>query len=810
MTTTASSSFAIKMSDEDSLMNKIKLFEVVDVARINTLIKSPTFTDIYPSVIEKRECRTVFAAPSLQLSAYAQNYMKKYDAIPVEYSRGKSKLGRVYPKGSLGLCSIPRIVRNTLIRNHYYDFDISKCHPSLLRAILMANGIDVSKFRRLNTYCTQSAAFMNDVCELGVSKAQAKKFFNSVICGGTFDSWCNESNVGIEAIADNGELVEHMQTYENNIKDITTLLIEHNAELFQKHCDVYRKEKKDKKNERGSFVATMMQEWELRLVSSVMNWVMNKTDISRHYLKDGTPYHIASYQFDGMQFLKERIDAYTDGLHGFLEELNQITGELTGLEDIEWVCKPMDEYNEAFAKEEADAEIERHMKSQTAERLAVSAENLYEQMKAEFEKNHCKIIREGVYIESRRDGNFIRRQHQMQEKYLHMSYRKDKSGDNIPFIFEWMKDPNIRAFQTMDTYPNAALCPKDCFNLWRPFEMEFVTKWVHDEVGLAFILNHIRIICGNDDLAFNQVIKWLAHMIQQPDQKSFMPQFISEPGAGKTTVYELLTKMFGEDKCLLTNTPGVDVWGQFNSLMAGKFLVCIDDPEIVDQNFHEQMKGLILGKTLRIQKKGLDSIVDKSHIHIMTATNQLNGIMRESKDERRTLTIRASDELIGNLDYFAKLRTHIDNINAVRTFYEYLKTLPDVPVIYQLPQKTQYQLQLTCISEKPIIRWLKEIVKMAIADREEMFQRIANGNPASEEIPEGDHILELSSNEAHSMYNDFCKANNMKHGGSVVQFGVSLFTLGYNDALETKKTKTCNKKVFNISKLTQIFDARGW
>jgi hypothetical protein len=310
MTTTASATFAIKMTDEDSLMHKIKLFEIVDVGRINTLIKSPAFTDIYPCVLEKRECRTVFATPSLQLSGYARNYMKKYDAIPVEYSRGKSKLGRVYPKGSLGLCSIPRVVRNTLIRNHYYDFDIVNCHPSLMRAVLMANGIDLSKFRRFNAYCTQRDVFLKDVCEgLGVSKTQAKGFFNTVICGGTFERWCNEQDAIGAMTDDNAELVEHMMIYEQNIKDITTLLIEHNAELFQKHCDIYRSEKNSKNNERGSFVATLMQEWELRLVGSIMNWVMNKTDISRHYLKDGSPYHVASYQFDGIQLLRQRIDA---------------------------------------------------------------------------------------------------------------------------------------------------------------------------------------------------------------------------------------------------------------------------------------------------------------------------------------------------------------------------------------------------------------------------------------------------------------------------------------------------------------------
>lgn len=807
---TATATFAIMMNEEDTIMNKIKLFEIVDVAKMNDLIKSQSFIDIYPCVIEKRECRTVFATPSLQLSAYAKNYMKKYNAVPVEYSR-KSKMGRVYPKGSLGLCSIPRVVRNTLIRKTYYDFDIVNCHASLIRAILMANQYDIDECEQFNEYCENRADFLYDVQELmGVGKSQAKDFFNTVICGGTFERWCNAQDATNSLSDDNADLIMRMHQYEQDIKNITSLLIDENAELFHNHCEVYRKEKKDKHNERGSFVARLMQEWELRLVGTVLNWVMNKTEISRHHLKDGTPFHVASYQFDGIQLLKERVDAYKGGLNGFMQDLNKITAELTGLQGVDWICKPMNEYNEAFEKEQADAEIECHMKQQISERMAAVTESAYDLMKGEFEKSHCKIIDQGVFVYVSRDGNCIRRQHQIQEMYLHMSYRKDRNGENVPFVFEWLKDPNIRAYQTMDTYPNVALCPKDCFNLWRPFEMESVKVWTEDKEGIAFIINHIRIICGNDELAFNQVIKWMAHMIQRPEQKSFMPQFISEPGAGKTTVYELLQKILGEDKCLLTNTPSVDVWGPFNALMAGKFLVCIDDPEILDQNFHEQMKGIILGKTLRIQKKGLDSFVEKSFIHLMTATNQLNGIMRESKDERRTLTIRSSDELIGNLDYFAKLRTYIDNINSIKTFYEYLKMLPDVPEIYQLPVKTAYQLQITCISEKPIIRWLKEMVRLAIADREEMFERIANGNPANEEIPEGDHIVELSSNEAHSMYNDFCKANNMKHGGSVLQFGVSLFTLGYKDAIDSKKTKTHNKKIFNISKLAEIFEAKGW
>ena len=39
-------------------------------------------------------------------------------------------MGRVYP--NFGLTSIRRKVRNTLVRDLYYDFDIKKCQQSIL------------------------------------------------------------------------------------------------------------------------------------------------------------------------------------------------------------------------------------------------------------------------------------------------------------------------------------------------------------------------------------------------------------------------------------------------------------------------------------------------------------------------------------------------------------------------------------------------------------------------------------------------------------------------------------------------------
>jgi len=373
-----------------------------------------------------------------------------------------------------------------------------------------------------------------------------------------------------------------------------------------------------------------------------------------------------------------------------------------------------------------------------------------------------------------------------------------------------LRDPNIHLYENMDVYPNPALCPTNCFNLWRPFEMEFVKKWTHDQEGLDMLLNHIRIICGNDDSAYNQAIKWFAHMIQHPEHKSFMPTFISMPGAGKTSIFQLLEKILGSDKCLSTSTPSTDVWGPFNGLMAGKFLVCLDDPEITDNNFHEQVKTLILGGTLRIQRKGVDSYVEKSYVRLIGATNKENGFMREEKQGRRTLTIRSSDEKIGDIAYFKKLYALMDRKDTLKTFYEHLKNLPDVPAEYKLPEKTDYQKQLTQLTEKPVIRWLKDFTREALSDREQMRARIANGNPMNEEIPEGDYIDEYPISELHASYTEFATTNKLEYGVSVTKFGVMLYTSGFEKMMETKRTKTCNHKVINFTMMEKYFDTVGW
>ena len=819
--------FSLIIEPTETRLNGITLYEQIDLNMLNAF-------KVSDFAIYKDKRRMDNKTEKQVLIDYIANYKKKLNLVAIDYTRGRKKLGRVNPVKSLGMTTIRRVTRNTFMRQNYYDIDIDNCHPVVLHGILQNTLPEDKKieleYPNLTEYCENRSAVIADVMKAyECDRRRAKNAFISLMYGGTIASWKRGDPLkGDGEVTGTDPVVESfLDKFHSEINNVITLFIDNNKDLYARERDTYRKDpdNKGKTNERGSFFSTIMQDFEIKIIDHLLEYVMDKTELS---CVEGNPdKHIISYSYDGFMLLKERVDS-NGGLSALLENLEQLTFNFCGVE-VKFSGKDMnDEYHKDFVyvpsavplvetnkerekREKVEQELEEKIEKERMKKKMMAENNQkYMDMKTDFEKNHVKIIHLGIYIEIAPSGNFIRKQRQMEEKYVHMSYKKDLLGNNVPFIYEWLKDPNIRSYYNMDMYPNPALCPSNCFNLWVPFEMELVKKWTHDQTGLDFLLNHIRIICGNDDLAFNQVVKWFAHMIQHPEHKSYMPTFISRPGAGKTSIFELLEKILGTDKCLSSSKPSTEVWGPFNSLMAGKFLVCIDDPEIVDNNFHEQIKTIILGKTLNIQKKGVDSYIEKSYCRVMGATNKENGFMREEKEGRRTLTIRASDEKIGDIPYFTRLYDLMVQKDTLKTFYEYLKSLPDVPTEFKLPEKTAYQEQLTQLTEKPIVRWLKDFTQNELSQREQMRSRIEKGNPLKEEIPQGDHIGEFPSNELHASYLDFAETNKLEYGVSIAKFGVMLYTAGFDKEIQTKKTKTMNKKMINFTMLEAIFEKSGW
>jgi len=461
-----------------------------------------------------------------------------------------------------------------------------------------------------------------------------------------------------------------------------------------------------------------------------------------------------------------------------------------------------------------EAQKKDQLKKQLAEcksRNQQQQEENYRKMKKEFETecNRAKIIATGCYAEiygKSVDVNMFSKQ-KMLDKYCHMSYGEDEKGMPISFIYRWVNDPEINMYADIDVFPKVELCPPNVYNLWTPFAMERVTEYTEDKEGLEVILNHIKIMCNHDESAYIQFVIWMAHIIQHPEQRSICPTIISGEGTGKTTLYLWLEKILGADKCFITSQPMLHIFGNFNSAIQGKILILHDDPVVENlKAYQTAMLTHITSETIDIHVKGQSVFTTKAFHRDCIITNSPDGLLKEEKGgSRRNLTMTASDEKVGDHVYFTKLYALRDSVDAMKTFYEYLKKLPNVPLVLERPVKTDFQNQITAASKKPLQLWLEEFVGLEYASRVQLEKRIENGS--KEILPEGEHLVTLTTTDLLDKYERFCIDNKFKFmNENAVKIGVSLFHLKRSmkipdECIVKKETKTCKKQVFNITKL---------
>lgn len=370
--------------------------------------------------------------------------------------------------------------------------------------------------------------------------------------------------------------------------------------------------------------------------------------------------------------------------------------------------------------------------------------------------------------------------------YQHISFEKfDKEGNikKCNFVTEWLNDENIKKYNDVDIYPRNDLCPTDIYNLWSLFDMELITDWTTDDVSLQFILNHIKILCGNELNVYDYFIKWLAQMVQYPDVKTNCPVLISKQGAGKGTLIRLLEKMFGTSKIFQTCNPSRDVWGSFNSMMTNAFFVNIDELSKKETIESEgRIKNILTEPVMTINGKGITPYDIKSFHRFLITTNSEDPI-NTSADDRRTWMIRCSDELIGNKEYFEKFYQIIDDNNAIKTFYEYLKSITGMDKFNKLTMPvTEYHKEMVEDQKKPILVWLEYFV--GVNSSHEIIERKIT--PLTEE------------------FNSWLSDNGFEYSYNAIKLGQALRLLNI-DGVGKRKSNGALYTTFDITKLKKHF-----
>eukprot|EP01031_Cornospumella_fuschlensis_P012779 gene12779-15619_t len=123
-------------------LNKRVLAEQYPRDRILGLLKSPFLEERFRSnKYSQRDARQYYENEKKQLEAILGTYDKATNAFLVTYKQAKSGYGRVFPVQALGMSSLCKKARNTLIHGLYTDFDLANAHPVILKQLCDKNGI---------------------------------------------------------------------------------------------------------------------------------------------------------------------------------------------------------------------------------------------------------------------------------------------------------------------------------------------------------------------------------------------------------------------------------------------------------------------------------------------------------------------------------------------------------------------------------------------------------------------------------------------------------------------------------------------
>jgi len=223
-----------------------------------------------------------------------------------------------------------------------------------------------------------------------------------------------------------------------------------------------------------------------------------------------------------------------------------------------------------------------------------------------------------------------------------------KGPRQCPLGDAWMKWPRRRQYDKVVFAPGKDL-PASTYNMWQGFTAEPIAGNCEKFVGLLR-----DVICSNDPGSFEYLLAWMARAVQQPWNPGEVAVVMrGEKGTGKTFFAEHFGDLFGEHFVQMSSSH--HLVGNFNAHLETAIIAFADEAFWAgDKQGEGTLKTLITGKTIRIERKGIDSKQVPNHVHLIMASNS-DWVVPASHDERRYFVLDVSDAHRQDHAYFAEI-----------------------------------------------------------------------------------------------------------------------------------------------------------
>jgi len=392
----------LEISLQASFIATKKFVEYVSPSELQQLIDSDYIKNKWDcNNYSQKLASQLYLNEKEQLKSYQSLYNKKLGGFVVNYIKAKHKWGRVFPSKSLGLTSLSKKTRNTLIRNTYYDFDLSNAQPEVVRNLCRRQGIPIP-CEIIDRYCNERESIIEMIIKASGDKASrddVKSLMIRLSFFGGFAGWLKEND-----IPDFPEPLIVRQ-YRQQINIIAQLFIQKNPEMFKTIKRI--KQEKGEDNITGAFFSTYLQEFELRIVESVLVRLCDKSQIC--IMKDlPVGVYNAVYEFDGIKLWKENVDKF----HEYIDDdhsLNGVEGVLSWMNgilktygwDMKFELKPITKfYDITFTPPPPD--IDRKLLKEQEKELKEQRKEQEKELKEQL-KERGKIEKQQVFLAKREE-----------------------------------------------------------------------------------------------------------------------------------------------------------------------------------------------------------------------------------------------------------------------------------------------------------------------------------------------------------------------------------------------------------------------
>ncbi len=241
-------------------------------------------------------------------------------------------------------------------------------------------------------------------------------------------------------------------------------------------------------------------------------------------------------------------------------------------------------------------------------------------------------------------------------------------------------------------YTGTAFAPKatsPCkLNFWvGPAPLPRPGKWV-------VLRDYLRdVICNGDIDCFDYLIRYMAHMIQRPEEKpGVMLVLLGGQGSGKGVYFSLLKAIWPRTTLQVADID--QVIGRFNASLERNFIVCMDEALFAgDRKSMDRLKSTVTEPTIQIEQKYQPSRVIES-VHRFFAASNHEHFGNVERDDRRFAFFRVSDRRQQDTAYFSMVVDAITDPAILGALVYYLgrKDLTSFNVRAK-PQSEEHQKQ---------------------------------------------------------------------------------------------------------------------